>query len=910
MTTAPAPPVAPALVGRDTEQAAIEGVLRRARAGQGGGAVLWGEPGIGKTALLNHAAAQAVGMRVLRTAGVEPEADLGYAALHRMLLPVLDGVGELAGPQARALEVVFGQAAGPAPDRFLVALGVLSLLSAAADDPVLCLVDDLHWVDPPSREVLLFVARRLDAEPIAVLVATRPDGRRPVDGHGLLDVALVGLDPPAARTLLAPGLSTAAQERLLAATGGNPLALREMSSSGIGSPDGPVPIAAGLRRAFLERARHHAAPAQRLLLLIAADGTGCIPVIGRASAASGIGGVPGPALDELGDLVEVREAAATFRHPLMRSAVYHGATPADRRAAHRALAAALDVEPTRIDRRAWHLGQAAEGIDEEVAAELERSAQRAQHRAGPAAAAAALTRAAELTAPGPARAGRLVRAGRAWWEGGDLAGATQRLAEAEREVIAGTPTAVDLAALRALIELRAGVPSEALELLRPVLPAALAGERRRAIDVLMLLGEASYHADSARDWAEVAQQAERLAPTGDGPHDALTRLFRGTVRVRAGRDPGLARDDLDAVERLVTDPGALCWAGGLCYGIGEQERGRRLRRAAMVRARSLGAVGTLAWVLSYVVSDDIAMGRYDLAEAHADEGRRHADETGQPNLGLWFLGSLATIAAVRGREGEARDLAATVLAGASARDLAAPLFLARRAVGVLDLAAGRWAAAMDNLRPAAPLDNGHPGLMIANIGDLVEAAVRSGRADEVAAPLRSFLRWADATRSPSPGAIAARCRALRTSGPAAEAEFRTALAAHDRGGWPLEQARTQLLLGEHLRRERRRADARVPLRDALATFERLGAPVWADRAREELRATGETVASAPPATLTQLTPQELRIAVAVGDGATNREVAAGLFLSPRTVDYHLRKIFQKTGISSRSDLIRMVLATA
>jgi DNA-binding CsgD family transcriptional regulator len=233
---------------------------------------------------------------------------------------------------------------------------------------------------------------------------------------------------------------------------------------------------------------------------------------------------------------------------------------------------------------------------------------------------------------------------------------------------------------------------------------------------------------------------------------------------------------------------------------------------------------------------------------------------------------------------------------------------------VLDLAAGRWAAAMEHLRPAATLDNSHPGLMIANVGDLVEAAVRGGRANEVAGPLRSFLRWADATRSPSPGAIAARCRALCTSGSAAEAEFRTALAAHEREGWPLEQARTQLLLGEHLRRERRRAEARVPLRDALATFERLGAPVWADRAREELRATGETVAGAreptPAAALAQLTPQELRIAVAVGEGATNREVAAGLFLSPRTVDYHLRKIFHKTGISSRSDLIRMVLAAA
>ncbi|MDN5855623.1 MAG: hypothetical protein L0K86_22845, partial [Actinomycetia bacterium] len=645
----------------------------------------------------------------------------GYAALHRMLLPVLDGVGGLAGPQARALEVAFGHVAGRVPDRFLVAIGVLSLLSASSSDgPVLCLVDDLHQADPPSREVLLFVARRLDTEPIAMMLATRPSAG--FDAGGLLDVPLVGLDLSAARALLYPGLPTAAQERLLVATGGNPSALRELSAPGIGFADGPVPITAGLRRAFLERARHHTGPAQQLLLLIAADDAGSVLVIARAAASSGIDGVPGPALDDLGDLVELRDGAVRVRHPLLRSAIYHEATPADRRAAHHALAAALQVEPTLADRRAWHLGQATDGIDEEVAAELERTV---AHRAGPAAAAAALTRAAELTAPGPVRAGRLVRAGRGWWDGGDPAAATQRLAEAERDVDAGSPTAVDLAALRALIELRAGVPAEALELLRPVVAAALAGERRRAIEVLMLLGEASYHADSAADWADVGEWAERLGPTGDGPHDALTRLFRGTVRVRAGLDAGLAPDDLDTVERLVTDPRALCWAGGLCYGIGEQERGRRLRRAAMLRARAVGAVGTLAWALSYAVSDDIAAGRYDLAQAHAGEGRRHAEDTGQPNLGLWFLGSLATIAAVRGREAQARDLAATVLAGAGARDLAAPLFLARRALGMLDLSAGRWAAALDHLRPDATLDNGHPGLMIANIGDLVEAAARA-----------------------------------------------------------------------------------------------------------------------------------------------------------------------------------------
>jgi DNA-binding CsgD family transcriptional regulator len=901
------------LRGRMRERTAIDALLRRARDGQGGGMVLRGEPGIGKSTLLDYTGEQATGMRVLRTAGVEPESDLGYAALHLLLLPVLDRMDRLPEPQARGLGVVFGQAVGPAPDRFLVALAALSLLSELAGErPVLCLLDDAHWADRPSLDTLAFVARRLEAEPIALVLAARTDEGLPMDLPGLADLPLAGLDQESARALLVEHggdrLSVAEQDELLRATGCNPLAIRELPARarrGAGSRE-PFPLASGLQRAFLERARRRAPAAQRLLLLIAADGTGRMDVLRRAAAVLGVDTDPFPPI-ELDGLITTGGPSLAFRHPLIRSAVYHGAGPADRRAAHGALAAALEGEPAQLDRRAWHLGHAAEGPDETVAGELERSAERAIRRAGPAAAAAALARAAELSASDPCRARRLVAAATAWWQAGHGARAAALLDRAERVAPPAGPVRWDIAGLRALMELRAGSPANTVLLLRPVIPEALAGDRQKAIELLILLGEASYHASAVEAWADVAEAVEHLDLTGDGIDDALARLARAVCRVRAGAQAGLAPGDLETVERLA-DPGRMCWAGGMLFGLGDRERGRWLRRNAMVRARAMGAIGTLAWVLEFVVADEIAGGRFDTAEAYADEGRRHADETGQPNLSCWYRASLATLAALRGREGDARRLADEVLAEASARNLAAARVLAHRALGLLNLAAGRSDEALEHFRPMDDADGSvHPGIVLQNVPELVEAAAQLNRSDRVADPLSRFTRWGEATKAPDLLALSARCRALVGAGDT-EHEFHQALALHARADWPMEQARTHLLFGEYLRRERRRADARPHLRAALETFERLGTPVWADRARNELRATGETTGSPASSALALLTPQELRIAAAVGEGATNREIATQLFLSPRTVDYHLRKVFRKLGISSRTDLIRLALA--
>lgn len=902
------------LHGRAKERTALDALLERARAGQGGCLVLHGEPGIGKTALLEYAAGSATDgekMQLLRTAGVEQETDIGYATLHRLLLPVLERIDRLPEPQTRALGVAFGQAAAPAPDRFLVALAVLSLLSdAAGERPVLCLVDDAHWADAASLHVLAFVARRLEAEPVAAVVAMRADEGRPWEMSGLTSIPLAGLDRDAALALFAEhgkgGMAAAERDELLHATGGNPLAIRELPATvWRGASGEPVPLAGRLRRAFLERVRRRDPAAQRMLLLVAADGTGRLDWIRKAAAV--LGSEAGPdVLDDLGDLVVQDGLRVTFGHPLIRSAVYHAAGQDERRAVHRVLAKVLEGHPAEADRRAWHLGQAADGPDEQVAGELERSAERALRRAGPAAAAAALARAAELSSSDQLRAGRLLAAADAWWQAGDTAHAAELLAHTERFDALPEGVLLDIAALRALMELRSGSPYEAVMLLRPLLPEALRTDRRRAVRLLMLLGEGCFHANVATAYAETAAILDELTVAGSDADAALLRLLRGAHRVRSGDAPGLEPGDLDVIDRL-TDPVMLCWAGGLAFGIGDLERARRLRSSGVRRARSLGAASTLAWALEFVVFDELGQSRFAAAEAFADEGHRLALETGQPTMACRHLGWLAMLAAIRGRADDARRIAEDVLAEAATRDLAGAAATARRALGLLDLVAGRPHEATRHLEERDSGDATHPGIALYNVPDLVEAAVHADQPDRAGRLLRDFSAWSDAAGAPDLRALAARCRALLASGDTAEAEFHWALDLHDRADQPMEKARTELLLGEHLRRARRRSDARPHLRAALEAFHRLGAPAWADRAQQELRATGEKVRHRQLSAVDTLTPQELRIAVAVSEGVTNREVAAQLFLSPRTIDYHLRKVFQKLGITSRAELIRLTL---
>ncbi|MET8798018.1 AAA family ATPase [Nocardia sp. NPDC004568] len=893
------------LHGREKEQEALAALVRQALAGRGGVAVVHGEPGIGKTALLDSVAAGATAARVLRATGVEPESDFGYATLHQLLLPVLDRIPELPSPQADALGAVFGLAAGPAPDRFLIGLATLSLLSElAGEQPVVCLVDDIHWADRPSINALEFVAKRIRTEPIALVLALRATEEPPLVPAGAFDVPLAALERTAARRLIEQTgrhLTPSQQDAVLDATAGNPLAIVELPVDAVPTgmtPSTPIPLADSLQGAFLARVRRYPQTAQRLLLLIAVAGQLSPELLGRAFGAAAV-----QELDGLGELVRTDSTTIVFRHSLIRSAVYHGATVGERREAHRALADAMGPAPGDAARRAWHLGQSVYGPDDEIAEQLGRAGRAA--RVNSATSAVLLARAGELSTRGPWRARRYLESAAAWWNGGDTDRAATMLALIDREESTDESVRRGIIWLRASMELHTGLPEDAVAMLSPLLPALTEAEPRQSIPMLMLFGEAGFHANLPAVWSEVSDIAERLPLSGDGPHDAMLRLFRGACRVRAGKPDGLVPGDRELVESL-TDPAMLCWASGLLWGLGDRERGRRLNRAAVDAARRLGAAGILVWALERAVGDDIAAGRFRSAEISAAEGRRIADEIGHPNASCWHRGALALLAAVRGDEQRARDLAYAVLAEAVPRRLADVAITARRALGLIDLAAGRPAAALTNLRP--PGEFVHPGVLPAYTPDLVEAAVRARRPELAAAAFEPLDAAAAASRAPELMASAARCRALLAASGAAEDEFRRALVLHEKCDLPFEYARTQLLFGEYLRRRRRRAQARVPLRAAFDIFRSLGAGAWTERARAELRAAGDRVEPSATTLRTDgLTPQEMRIVQAVVDGFTNREIAAQMFLSARTIDYHLRKIYTKLGVRSRADLIRVSL---
>lgn len=870
-----------------------------------------GDPGIGKSALLDDAVRRVDGMRVLRVSSVEPEFDLGYAVLRRLLEPALSIIDRLAPPQADALRAVLGLASGETPDRFLVGLATLSLLSELAGErPLVCLVDDAQWADRPSMHVLEFVARRLGTEPVALVVATRTE-QHPLVVSGVLDIPLTGLDRESARHLLreraGDSLSLAQQQTVLDAAVGNPLALRELPAEVLHAdlvPE-PLPLTEELQNAFVARVRRHSDHVQTLMLLVAADGRTRVDVLRRAFALV----APSARWSSLwnylpDDLVAVDETAVVaFRHPLIRSAVYHSASPAERGRAHRALATALRDDGDAVaERRAWHLGQATDGKDEAVAEELERSAYRAA-RVSSATAAALLARSAELSAPGPRRSRRRFQSAAAWWTSGDFDNARTMLESVIREGPASGSERWDVIWLRASLELHVGNPATALSILRPVLVPAAESGIQYALPLLVLFNEAAYCAN-VDGWAHLTAATELLDPVGDEMLDVLTRLLRGSCRVRAGKDAGLAPGDLEAVEQL-TDPAQLWWASGFMLGLGQRNRARRLSRLAMQHARRLGAAVFLPWALWRVASDDLAAGRFRPAEAFAEEGRQFAEETGQVNAGLALRGSLAVLAAMRGRAQDVSGPARAVIAEGTARGMAGAVVIARRALGLAELAAGRPEQALTHFE--LPSRGTHLGLTMVVVPDLVEAAVLTERHELIAEPLAAYLRWADAANSPEASALAARCRALTASGAAAVTEYNRALALHSRANQPLELARTQYLFGRHLRRDHRPSEARDPLRAALAAFETLGAVVWADRARHELRAAGETRKGPATGSTAALTAQEAQIVDAVAEGLTNREIAAQLFLSPRTIDYHLRKVFVKTGVSSRSELTQTIL---
>ncbi|WP_333768119.1 helix-turn-helix transcriptional regulator [Streptomyces sp. IBSBF 2435] len=912
------------LHGRDGEAAALRALLDDARAGRSGVLVLRGEAGIGKTALLEHAVAAAGPMTVVRGSGVEFEAELPFAGIQLLLRTALGSLDALPEPQRRALRAAFGLATEGAGEPMFVGLAVLSLLSEhAGDAPLLCVVDDAQWLDRASTDALLFAARRLDAEGIAMVFAAR-DGEGAFTAPGLPELRPAALDEAAAGALLADRagpLAEPVRRRVLAEAQGNPLALLELpvglrgTDAGAASA-GTLPLTSRLQLAFHGRVSHLPRATRTLLLVAAADHTGELGTILRAAADLGAGVADLPPAQDNG-LVTVDGTALRFRHPLVRAAIHQRAALPERLAAHRALARAAD--PRRDpDHRAWHLAAAATGPDEEVATALEQTAGRARERSGHTAAAAAYDRAARLSTDPGARLRRLLLAAESASEAGEIPRARTFAEEAARAAAAPGADPTGQAAARALhVRGLAGFWEGDFPGAHRVLiegAALVAGtDPARAARMLVQATHTAWYLGAE----EVADTVERLAalrlPAG-APILPVAGFLTGALgRGAAGRVPpavGEAAAAARAAHGGRVDPRDLVMLCGVGLTLGQDAQSHELTTALAAESRESGGVGRLTTIMFFRAEAEIFDGRYGDAAATAAEGLRIAADTGQRQWVSQLSSALAHIAALRGDEDGCRRMVDAALAGGSGTAMAPGAPWAYWSQGLLDLGLGRARAALDRLALLGEESVRHHICATRSVPDLVEAAVRVGEPGRADASFARFEAWAARSRQEWAAALVARCRALRAPDTGAEAYFHEALAAHDPHRRAMESARTELLYGEWLRRARRKNEARVRLRGALDTFERLGAHPWADRARGELGAAGGTVPEAagdggPVDAAAGLTPQESQIVRLAAEGLSNKDIAARLFLSPRTVGYHLYKAYPKLGVVSRGELAGM-----
>jgi DNA-binding CsgD family transcriptional regulator len=907
------------LYGRDLERALIGELLAGARSSRSAVLVISGEPGVGKSALLEDARDQAGGMRILSGGGVESETHLPFAALHQIVLPVLRHVEDIPQPQAAALRGALGLAAG-VRDRFLVFLAALSLLAEAAERrPLLCLVDDAQWLDDASADALVFVARRLDAEGIAMLFAAREGEIRRFEASGLPELHLGGLDPAAAEALIdrhaGVALSSEVRSRLVTETGGNPLALLELSPalseaqlSGAEALLAPIPVSARVEHAFLARVHRLSEESQTLLLVAAADDSGELATVLRAAAQLG---ATAEALDsaEQAGLAHVRGARLELRHPLVRSAVYQAAPVSRRQAAHRALANVLDGE-VDADRRAWHRAAASVEPDPSVVEELEQAAQRARRRSGFAAASLAFERAAALTPDEEHRARRLTAAAENAW----FAGRAERalmLLEGARPLVSEPIQRADIDRFLGLIEMTRGVPADACQFLLRAATEVAPIDGERALQLLNIAGLAAAYAGDREAGIAIAAVARGLVVDETPFVRMLAQLLIGLGAHCEGDFANAAprlREALELAEELENDaaseqPVALLFAGRAALYLGDDQATYRTHREAAAQARESGALSVVTQILPRLAIAELWAGRWPSAAANAREGLQLAREIGQHDLVAQQLAMLALIAALRGSEDECRSLAAESRELASARGLGIVAEIAHWALALLELGLGRAEEALRRCREiSATL------VVLWGALDRIEAAMRAGERETALVYLDLFEPWAESGGAAWTRAVALHCRALLCEDEREAGRlFSAALDAHAEAARPFERARSELAFGEFLRRARRRVEAREHLRAALDGFEGLGATLWAEKARVELRASGQTARKRDPSTRAELTEQELQIARFVAQGLTNREVAAQLFLSPRTIDFHLRNVYRKLGISSRTALARLDL---
>ncbi|TVT48116.1 AAA family ATPase [Amycolatopsis rhizosphaerae] len=899
------------LYGRGAEQAAIDRLLETAREGRGASLVVGGPAGVGKSALLDYACLAACGMRVLWAKGAEFEAEFPFSGLHMLLNPVLDRISELSAPQAGALRAAFGLDGGDGGNRFLVGMAVLTLLSKLAEErPLLCLVDDAHWLDRSSAETLLFVSRRLAGERVALLCAMR-DGTGEEFPSTMSVVRLAGLDRAAAEELLAahcPGLDSGVRSRILAETDGNPLGLLELpavltpaqrAGEVLSFTYGTValPLTARLQEAFGRQAARLPESAATLLLVAASEENGDLSLVLRAAARLGADTDDLEAAEESGLLV-LQGTSVRFKHPLARAAVVQSATLARRLAAHRALAAAL-AGSDAPDRRAWHLAAAATGPDEPIATLLEETGCRVAARSGYAAQSAALERAAELSVDPAARARRLVGAAEAACRAGELHRAMTLAGRVDRTRAARLHQ-VRLARVRATVEFETGSPATSGRLLLDaieddaVVPRALLSS---------MLVQAARDGCFANDAEVIAEAARRLAKLDGGSPlatgiEALARLIRGELAYAVPRMRELA---VHAVNHTGPElgPEERLTLGGLAIVCGDYEIVLGLFEKLAAEARADSTIGPLPLILEYLALAEIFAGRFPDAREHATEALDLAAGQGHLHRIDHLRCVLAWAAAVAGDEDRCRELAEPAFARALERGVSRTVSRGAMALTLLEMSLGRYEQALDRMAAA-----GHNPVGALHFSpEQVEAAVRTGQPERAVEPLSYLRRWAEASGQPWGLAMARRCAALVAGGDEAEAHFEEAVRLHGDGVRPFERARTELLYGEWLRRSRRRTEARTHLRSALQTFERLGAPPWANRARAELRATGEvSLVTVVKPGLDGLTPQELQVVRLAARGLSNREIGAQLFLSPKTVAYHLYKAYPKLGVASRRDL--------
>jgi DNA-binding CsgD family transcriptional regulator len=904
----------PALVGRRGERDLLDRLIEVVRGGESRALVVRGEPGMGKTALLDYVVEQASGCRVVRAAGVQSEMELAFATLHQLLAPMLEHLEHLPVPQREALRTAFGVSAGPAPDRFLVALAVLGLLSDVAEErPLICLVDDEQWLDRASAQVLAFVARRLGAESVGLVFAARGTSD---DLTGVPELVVEGLHERDARALLDSVLTwpldARVRDQILSETRGNPLALLELVrgltpaelAGGFGLP-GALPLSGRIEASFRRRLDALPAKTRRLMQLAAADPVGEPLLVWRAAERLGI---PAEAAEPAGEagLLEFG-SRVRFRHPLVRSAAYRSASLQERRDVHRALAEATDPE-IDPDRHAWHDAQATTGHDEHVAEELERAAGRAQARGGLAAAAAFLERAAMLTPEPARRAQRLLAAARTKHEAGALDEALGLLVAVEAGPLSARRTA-EVEHLRGQIALEQQRGADAGRLLVSAakrlepLDAALARETH-----LEALAAAVANDLEIPGGVLAAAEAVRTAPPGpDPPRPVDVLLDAFALRLTEGyaaAAPTLTRALALLLGSEVTNDAGGRWlwlAGGrtstiVALELWDAEAFHALAARQAQFARDTGALVRLQFALSFLAKSYLLAGELTMVALTIEEDRVIAEATGNPML----RSAQMTLAAWCGHEAFASELIDATSQEATAHGWIANSY----ASAVLYNGLGRHDVARDAAWQAFERDPLGAGPLI--VPELAEAASRSGDVELVEAALEWLSERTRMTPAEWALGIEGRVRAMLSEGEAAESLYLESIAHLGRTRVRVELARAYLLYGEWLRRESRRVDAREQLRTAHEMLVTMGVDAFADRARRELLATGETARKRTVETRDALTPQEAQIARLARDGLSNPEIGTRLFISPRTVKYHLRKVFLKLDITSRNELDRVL----